>query len=276
MPELARGALEKMKACLDRPVHYWLRLGEIEVPLNPLIGSRLRLEYLGAIYCRHCGRKTSKSFAQGYCYPCFRSLPECDRCILSPELCHFAAGTCRDPAWGMRFCMTEHLVYLANSSHIKVGITRASQVPVRWLDQGAGQALPIIRAATRQQSGFVEDLLRSKVGDRTDWRAMLKGQAEPVNLLEVKEKLLGQLQPGLEQLKLRFGEDAIGSLQDTEALEIQYPVSVYPSKVASLSLDKTPVVEGTLLGIKGQYLLLDGGVINIRKHTSYQVAFSAC
>ncbi|MEE4464508.1 DUF2797 domain-containing protein [Azotobacter chroococcum] len=275
MAELARGALDKMAARLDAPVQYALRLGEARVPVNPLIGQPLRLEYLGAIHCSHCGRRTAKSFGQGYCYPCFKKLPQCDSCIVSPEKCHHALGTCRDPAWGERFCMTEHVVYLANSSGVKVGITRASQVPTRWLDQGARQALPILRVATRQQSGLVEDLLRSQVADRTNWRALLKGEAAPVDLPAVREQLFDSCREGLEALQARFGLQAIQPLNDAELVEIRYPVESYPGKIVSLDLDKTPVVEGILRGIKGQYLIFDVGVINIRKYTAYQLAVSA-
>ncbi|TBW01856.1 DUF2797 domain-containing protein [Azotobacter chroococcum] len=275
MAELARGALDKMAARLDAPVQYALRLGEAQVPVNPLIGQPLRLEYLGAIHCSHCGRRTAKSFGQGYCYPCFRKLPQCDSCIVSPEKCHHALGTCRDPAWGERFCMTEHVVYLANSSGVKVGITRASQVPTRWLDQGARQALSILRVATRQQSGLVEDLLRGQVADRTNWRALLKGEAAPVDLPAVREQLFDSCREGLEALQARFGLQAIQPLNDAEPVEIRYPVESYPGKIVSLDLDKTPVVEGILQGIKGQYLIFDVGVINIRKYTAYQLAVSA-
>lgn len=272
MAELARGVLDKMATRLDAPVQYALRLGEAEVPVNPLIGRPLRLEYLGAIHCSHCGRKTARSFGQGHCYPCFKKLPQCDSCIVSPEKCHYALGTCRDPAWGERFCMTEHVVYLANSSGIKVGITRASQVPTRWLDQGASQALPILRVATRQQSGLVEDLLRSQVADRTNWRALLKGDPEPVDLPAVREQLFDSCRDGLEALQARFGLQAIQLLADAEPVDIRYPVDAYPDRIVSLDLDKTPVLEGTLLGIKGQYLILDIGVVNIRKYTAYQLA----
>lgn len=275
MDELGRGALNKMSVRLDAPVQYAFRLDDQELPVNPLIGKHLRLEYLGAIHCTHCGRKTNKSFSQGYCYPCFKKLPQCDSCIVSPEKCHHALGTCRDPQWGEQFCMTDHVVYLANSSGVKVGITRASQLPTRWLDQGASQALPILRVATRQQSGLVEDLLRSQVADRTNWRALLKGDAEPVDLPEVREHLFESCGEGLQALQQRFGLQAIQLLPAAETVEIRYPVAVYPSKIVSFDLDKTPVVEGTLQGIKGQYLILDTGVINIRKYTAYQLAVSA-
>ena len=275
MNELARGALTKMAVRLDAPAQYSLRLGDAGLALNPLLGRTLRLEFLGAIHCSHCGRKTKKSYAQGYCYPCMQKLARCDSCIMSPEKCHYDAGTCREPGWGEQFCMTDHVVYLANSSGVKVGITRATQLPTRWLDQGASQALPILRVATRQQSGLVEDLLRSQVADRTNWRALLKGDAEPVDLVAVREQLFDSCGEGLAALQQRFGLQAIQPLAAAEVLEIRYPVTQYPAKVASLDLDKTPVIEGTLQGIKGQYLILDCGVINIRKYTAYQVAFAA-
>ena len=262
-----------MTARLETPVvQYAFRLDDVEVPVNPMLGQTVRLEYLGAIHCSHCGRKTKTSFSQGYCYPCMTKLAQCDVCIMSPERCHYDAGTCREPSWGEQFCMTDHVVYLANSSGIKVGITRATQLPTRWLDQGASQALPILRVATRQQSGLVEDLLRSQVADRTNWRALLKGDAEAVDLVAVREQLFDSCADGLKALQERFGLQAIQPLHDGQPLEIRYPVEAYPSKIVSFNLDKNPVAEGTLLGIKGQYLIFDTGVINIRKYTAYQLA----
>jgi len=253
-------------------VQYTFRLGDSEVPVNPLIGQKLRLEFLGAIHCSHCGRKTKTSFSQGYCYPCMTKLAQCDTCIMSPERCHYDAGTCREPAWGEQFCMTDHVVYLANSSGIKVGITRATQLPTRWLDQGASQALPIMRVATRQQSGFVEDLFRSQVADKTNWRALLKGDAPAVDLRQVRDQLFESCAEGLLALQERFGLQAIQPVLDIEPLEIRYPIEAYPTKIVSFNLDKNPIAEGTLMGIKGQYLIFDTGVINIRKYTAYQLA----
>lgn len=272
MSELGRGSLSKMRARLDAPVQYAFRLGDLEVPVNPLVGKSLRLEYLGAIHCSHCGRRTKTSFSQGYCYPCMQKLAQCDVCIMSPEKCHFDAGTCREPSWGEQFCMTDHIVYLANSSGVKVGITRASQVPTRWIDQGATQALPIMRVATRQQSGFVEDLLRTQVADKTNWRALLKGDAAPVDLPAIREQLFDSCAVGIQELQQRFGLQAVQPLSAAEVVDIHYPIEAYPAKIASFNLDKQPLAEGTLLGIKGQYLMFDTGVINIRKYTAYQLA----
>ncbi|MBH3393626.1 MULTISPECIES: DUF2797 domain-containing protein [Pseudomonas] len=273
MIELARGSLSKMAVSLQAPVvQYSFRLDDTQVPVNPLIGQRLRLEYLGAIHCSHCGKRTKTSFSQGYCYPCMTRLAQCDVCIMAPEKCHYDAGTCREPSWGEQFCMTDHVVYLANSSGIKVGITRATQLPTRWLDQGASQALPIMRVATRQQSGLVEDVLRSQVPDRTNWRALLKGDAEVLDLPAIREQIFDACADGLSALQARFGLQAIQPLSDAEVVQMNYPVEAYPKKIVSFNLDKDPVAEGTLLGIKGQYLIFDTGVINIRKYTAYQLA----
>ena len=146
------GSIRKLLGALDEPVNYSLPLGEQQVPLNELLGRTIRLQALGEIHCLHCGRRTKKSYSQGHCYPCMTKLASCDICIVSPERCHYELNTCREPAWGEQFCMTDHIVYLANSSGLKVGITRATQIPTRWIDQGASQALPILRVATRQQS----------------------------------------------------------------------------------------------------------------------------
>jgi hypothetical protein len=199
-------------------------------------------------------------------------LAQCDVCIMAPEKCHYDAGTCREPSWGEQFCMTDHVVYLANSSGIKVGITRATQLPTRWLDQGASQALPIMRVATRQQSGLIEDVLRSQVPDRTNWRALLKGDAEVLDLVAIREQIFDACAEGIRGLQARFGLQAIQPLPDADVVQMTYPVQAYPQKIVSFNLDKNPVVEGTLLGIKGQYLIFDTGVINIRKYTAYQLA----
>ena len=168
--------------------------------------------------------------------------------------------------------MTDHIVYLANSSGVKVGITRATQIPTRWIDQGATQALPIMRVATRQQSGFVEDLLRSQVADKTNWRALLKSDAAPVDLQAIREQILDACADGMHALQQRFGIQAVQPLSEQPVVQISYPIEAYPAKITSFNLDKNPLVEGTLLGIKGQYLMFDTGVINIRKYTAYQLA----
>lgn len=272
--DLVSGPLRKMRTELGAPVTYRLPVGDAEIFLNDLIGTRVRLQFEGAITCLHCGRKTKKSFSQGFCYPCFQTLAQCDSCIVSPEKCHFELGTCREPEWAAQHCMQPHVVYLANSSGIKVGITRGTQIPTRWIDQGAVQALPILGVQTRQQSGLVETLFKQHVADKTNWRAMLKGQIETMDLIAERERLLAACEQPLAELQQRFGVQAIQLLPGAEAITIDYPVREYPTKVVSLDLEKTAQIDGRLLGIKGQYLMLDTGVINIRKFGAYHVSFS--
>ena len=269
------GHLAKMQVELDQQVQYFLPLDDHREPLNALLGKQIRLEYLGDIHCTHCGRRSKKSFSQGYCYPCFTKLPQCDTCIMSPEKCHYEQGTCRDPSWGEEFCFTDHYVYLANSSGVKVGITRGSQVPTRWIDQGATQAMPIFRVKSRYQAGLIEDCLREHVADRTHWQKMLKGNSDAVDLEEIRDSIIAQSELGLSAIEQKFGLLAIQRLYHQQIVEINFPVLEFPEKVKSLNLDKQPVVEGVLQGIKGQYLILDTGVINIRKFTAYNVQFSA-
>ncbi|WP_339640112.1 DUF2797 domain-containing protein [uncultured Porticoccus sp.] len=271
MPDYS-GHLKKMRAALaDGPVQYGLPLDDECLPLNDLLGQTLRIQYSGTIHCIHCGRRSNKSFSQGCCYPCFTKLAQCDTCIVSPEKCHYFEGTCREPEWGEQHCMVDHIVYLANSSGVKVGITRESQLPTRWIDQGALQALPIMRVKTRQQSGLVEDVLRQYVADKTNWRTMLKGEIVPADLPAIRDALFDRTETQLTALENRFGVQALQRLDDAVPMNIDYPVLEYPTKVTSFNLDKVPSLEGTLLGIKGQYLIFDSGVINIRKYTAYHV-----
>lgn len=271
---LAQGQCRKMVTRLESTVQYHLPLGDSRVPMNELIGSQLQLKFDGLINCIHCDRKTKTSFSQGYCYPCFIRLAQCDSCIVSPEKCHYFEGTCREPEWGDENCMIEHIVYLANTSGTKVGITRGTQVPTRWMDQGAIQALPIFRVATRQQSGLVETVFKQHVADRTNWRAMLKGQVEPLELTAERDRLVAECSLEIQALQQRFGLQAIQPIDQQSAVEINYPVEQYPLKVTSFNLDKNPLVESRLRGIKGQYLIFDTGVINMRKYGGYTLALS--
>ena len=255
----------------QNPVQYSLRLSDDAYPLNEYIGQSVTLRHLGTIECLECGRASKKSFSQGYCYPCFKKLAQCDLCIVSPERCHFDQGTCRDADFAANFCMQPHIVYLANSSGIKVGITRPENLPTRWIDQGAVQALPVMNVMTRQQSGFVEVAFKHIVSDKTHWQKMLRGENEHLDLVALRDELLAELKPKLDPLIQRFGIQAIQPILNAEVQTLTYPVEKYPTKVVSLNLDKTPEISGTLLGIKGQYLIFDIGVINLRRFTSYEV-----
>ena len=265
------GTLRKMETRLLDPVSYSMVLSDERVPLNELLGRSLQLVHTGRIFCVHCGRKTTKSFNQGYCYPCFRKLAQCDSCIIHPEKCHFDQGTCREPDWGERVCMRDHIVYLANSSGLKVGITRSVQVPTRWIDQGATQALAIIRVRSRMQSGYLEVLFKQKVADKTNWRDMLKGTARPLDMLAEKERLIAACKTGIDELAERFGFFAISILNGLEPVEIRYPVLEHPATPRSFNFEKETTVGGVLQGIKGQYLIFDQGVINLRRFAGYEV-----
>jgi hypothetical protein len=268
---VARGIARKMTTRLSAPVSYSLPLGDTQVPINPLLGTQVHLRFSGQINCVHCGRNTAKSFNQGYCYPCFMKLAQCDSCIIHPEKCHFDQGTCREPEWGEQFCMQDHIVYLANSSGVKVGITRATQVPTRWIDQGAVQALAIMRVRTRLQSGTLEMLFKQHVDDKTNWRDMLKGGDHLTDLHAESARLREACRTDIDELKQRFGFHAISELTGIDPVLIEYPVLAYPEKISSFNFDSDPLVEGTLQGIKGQYLIFDTGVINMRRYAGYNL-----
>ncbi|MYM62459.1 DUF2797 domain-containing protein [Pseudomaricurvus sp. HS19] len=260
-----------MRTSHNDTVAYQLPLDDSLCDMNALLGQRLKLVYGGDIHCCHCGRKTKKSFNQGYCYPCFQKLAQCDSCIVSPEKCHYDAGTCREPEWGETHCLTDHIVYLANSSGAKVGITRQSQVPVRWMDQGAIQALPIFRVATRRLSGLLEVILKDQVADKTNWRTMLKGDVDYIDLVSLRDQLLDNAWDQIVALQREYGVQAVQFIEQAQEYDFRYPVDTYPKKVVSFNLDKEPEVEGVLQGIKGQYLIFDTGVINMRKFGAYHI-----
>ncbi|MCP4389959.1 MAG: DUF2797 domain-containing protein [Gammaproteobacteria bacterium] len=264
----AQGNLHKMLTSASSPVEYRLELGGQPLRLNDWLGKNIRIEYLQQIECVHCGRLTKKSFNQGYCYPCFRSLAQCDLCIMSPEKCHFHLGTCREPDWAMLHCMRPHIIYLSNTSGVKVGITRETQLPHRWIDQGAIQALAILRVSQRYHAGLIEHAFRQHVSDRTNWRNMLKNVVDEVDLYQLFEDLWPQVKSVLDAEMLADAE--VIATTDGK-LRLDFPALRYPVKITSFNLDKQPVVEGRLEAIKGQYLLLDNGVINIRKYGGYLV-----
>ena len=167
--------------------------------------------------------------------------------------------------------MQDHIVYLANSSGLKVGITRATQVPTRWIDQGASQALAIARVRNRFQSGLLEVLIKQHIADKTNWRDMLKGTANPVDLKHEAEKILSRFGSEIGELQERYSPFGINILNGIRGVDISYPVSSYPEKISSYNFDKEPLLEDKLLGIKGQYLIFEEGVINLRKFSGYEI-----
>ena len=274
--EAQTGVLSKMVTSWTerQPITYRLPVGAERILLNDRIGQPVRLEHTGHIYCLHCGVETKKSFGQGYCYKHFMSLAQNDACIMSPEKCHYDQGTCREPGWGETHCMQTHYVYLANASSLKVGITRGGQVPTRWIDQGALQAIVIARVTSRQLAGFLEVIFKKYVADKTNWRTMLKGTAPRLDMVAERDQLFAQAQTELDQLIAEHGLAAVQLLTHGDVFDLNFPVQQHPDKVSSFNFDKTPLVEGVLLGIKGQYLILDTGVINIRRFGGYEINFS--
>ncbi|MEN7341712.1 MAG: DUF2797 domain-containing protein [Pseudomonadota bacterium] len=277
MTEL-QGHARKMRVSNDSPVKYYMRLDDNELALNPALGKAVTIRFTGDIHCQNCGRKTKKSYSQGYCFPCSQRLARCDMCIVRPHTCHFDKGTCREPEWAEAHCFQDHFVYLANSSGLKVGITRQDQLPTRWIDQGATQALPIFRTRSRFVAGKLEKAISEHVSDRTDWRRMLKGNAAPIDLAAKAAALIDTSQAEIGEIEQffsnRFDARPFDRVADTETTEIAYPVDIWPTTVRALNLDKTPEVTGTLEGIKGQYLIFDSGVLNIRKYTAYELEVS--
>ncbi len=271
MTQKIAGYLKKMLTQLGNPVTYHLDLGQEALSINQTIGSNLQITYLGRIFCIQCGRQTRTSFQQGYCYPCMQRLAECNFCVIHPEKCQFESGKCKADDWAHQSCGQTHIVYLANSSGLKVGITRLNQVPTRWIDQGATQALPIFQVANRFQSGKIEVCLKKYVNDRTDWRKMLKGMPIALDLINEREILLREARADLQSIIDHCPSGDIQALEDNTVIEINYPVQYYPPQPKPFSLDKASVLSGTLQGIKGQYLLLDTGVINIRKFSGYEI-----
>lgn len=274
MSLIAKGTLSKMRTSLDGEVHYRLPVGEELVDLKPFIGQSITLTHTGNIFCSSCGKKTKKSYSQGHCFVCMKKLASCDMCIMKPETCHYGQGTCREPQWGEDNCMVDHFVYLSNTSSLKVGITRHTQIPTRWIDQGATQGLPIFKVKTRQISGLIEVELAKHIADKTNWRTLLKEDGEPMPLEEKFAELLPLVEDKIAEIKQQFGDDAIEIL-NADITSISYPVLQHPTKITSHNFDKNPEVTGVLQGIKGQYMIFDTGVINIRKFTSYEVEVSA-
>lgn len=264
------GNLAKMVVSNTKPISYSLVIGEQLVPLNPLIGKKITLTFDGRINCIACSREIKKSFQQGYCFPCTRHLAQCDLCILKPSLCHYHNNTCREPEWGDKYCMRPHIVYISNTSGLKVGITRKTQVPTRWIDQGAVSAIPVFETATRYISGLIEAEITKIMSDRTNWRNMLKNKVEEINLFEEKQKIIHSASSFLEKINAEFGSGSV-QIAEEPVTTLDYPVLSYPLTVKTLSFDKESRIEGIVVGIKGQYLILDSGVINIRKFSGYWV-----
>ncbi len=264
---LASGTIIKMRSEFADPVKYFLPIGENELPMNELIGKNIQLAFTGQINCISCGKRTKTSFGQGFCYNCLQTAPEASETVMRPELSKAHLGIARDMDWAREHDLIDHYVYLAVSGELKVGVTRHHQVPTRWIDQGATEAIILARTPNRHISGVIEVYLKNFFSDKTNWRSMLQNKTIlPVELLQEKEKAFQLLPNELKQYLY----------SDNQIRQINYPVISFPERVTSVSFDKDPVISGILNGIKGQYLIFsDGRVLNIRKHNGYFVEISA-
>ena len=270
------GTIAKMRTAVGASgeVNYQLPLGAQWLDMNPLVGQEIALTHTGRIECTHCGCPIKKAYQQGYCFLATMRLAQCDMCILKPEQCHHHLGTCREPEWGDKHCMQGHYVYLSNASGLKVGITRQQNIPSRWVDQGAVQAVVLAKVATRRIAGLLEVAIKQHVSDKTDWRKMLKNDTAELDMVAERERFLALATPAITELRQQFGGEAVVVLDDAP-WALKYPVLAYPEKVSAYNFDKAPEVSGVLQGIKGQYLLFGNKVLNMRKFTGYELTVSA-
>lgn len=254
-----------MQTEMDNKVKYNLPIGSNLIDMNALIGQKIKMEFDGRINCIVCGKQTKTSFGQGFCYSCFKTTPQASESVLRPELSKSHWGIARDIKWAKEHDLIDHYVYLAVSNAIKVGVTRNHQIPTRWIDQGASYAIKLAKTPNRHIAGVIEVFLKDYYTDKTNWRAMLKNEIlKNFDLFAEKQKATSIL-----PLELQKYIDS-----DNQITNICYPAEKYPTTIKSIGFDKEPVIEETLTGIKGQYLLFDEGkVLNIRKHNGYYISF---
>ncbi len=259
---LFTGVLKKMKTELTTEVQYYLDFPDNIVHVNQLLDHKINLNFEG-YQCLSCGLD-KPIFRQGFCYDCFYKSPMAGEWIMKPELstAHLNQED-RDLAFEKKVQLQPHIVYLANSGHVKVGITRQSQIPTRWIDQGAHEAIPILEVPNRYLSGVAEVALKAHISDKTNWRDMLKNKIIPADLFEIRDQLASFIP---EEVKPYF-------LPTAEKIEIKFPVLQYPKKVKSFNFKKKTTFTGVLKGVKGQYFIFeDGTVINIRGNSGYVVS----
>lgn len=245
------------------------------IDLADCVGRTVRLAHDGTYACIRCGRRTDRTFGEGFCYPCFRDAPEAAECIVRPELCEAHLGRGRDPQWEEEHHNQPHVVYFAVSSALKVGVTRSTQIPTRWIDQGAAWAVAIARVPYRQLAGRIEVALKDLYTDRTSWQKMLKNADPPPFDLATE----------LDHVRERIGAaggrgdgdggplvEMIVSDAEADPIRLGYPILDHPTTVKAVNLQKVGEITGRLVGIRGQYLIFDGGaVLNVRRHSGFHV-----
>ncbi|PIF05428.1 MAG: hypothetical protein CSA36_06740 [Draconibacterium sp.] len=255
------GNLLKMRTELTDPIHYYLALSNEEIAMNDLIGKKITMRFNGRINCISCGEKTKTSFNQGFCYNCLQTAPEASESVVRPELSKAHLGIARDMGWAEKHDLIDHIVYLALSTKVKVGVTRHHQIPTRWIDQGANAAIKVALTPNRHIAGVIEVFLKRFYTDKTNWRTMLTHEKlNDSNLMEEKKAAIDRLPAELQKY----------ISNDDKTTSIRYPLLTVPEKVNSIGFDKKPTISNVLTGIKGQYLIFENNtVLNIRKHNGY-------
>jgi hypothetical protein len=253
---LYQGVLTKMETEYGNPIQYFLVFENDFLNMNQLLDKTIKISFV-KYQCLSCGLDKPK-YRQGFCKSCFFEIPQAADWIMRPELSTAHLGKeDRDLEFEKKAQLQPHIVYLANSSNVKVGVTRKSQVPTRWIDQGAHEAIEIVEVPNRYLAGITEVALKAHVSDKTNWRTMLKNEVQDENLLDWKARLKDYIP---EETKSYF-------LDNNVETNLEFPVSKYPLKPKSLNLEKTPEYTGKLVGIKGQYLIFeDETVFNIRSN----------
>lgn len=257
------GQIRKMTTENHSPINYYWNFKDDFIVMNQLLGKKIKISF-DHYECLGC-HEDKEIYQMGYCKNCFFTLPEANPSIINPELSTAHLGIAqRDLEWEQKFELQPHIVYLANSSGVKVGVTRLTQVPTRWIDQGASEAIIIARTDNRYEAGMIEVSLKDIITDKTNWQRMLKNDVPEVDLFQKYH-----------EIKSYVNKDFIQFLVDEpEVLKLEYPVNSYPDKVKSLNLKKTPIIEGILKGIKAQYLIFeDNSVFNVRGHEGFYVKF---
>jgi hypothetical protein len=248
------GVLRKMQSEMGQPIQYYLIFNEDFLNVNQVLDKELQISFI-KYQCLNCG-EDRPIFRQGYCQTCFFETPAAGDWIMRPELstAHLDKED-RDLEYEKKVQLQPHIVYLANSSNVKVGVTRKSQIPTRWIDQGAHEAIEIVEVPNRYLAGITELALKEYVSDKTNWRKMLTNTIEDVDLIQWRNKL-SQYIP----------DEAVAYyIENNQETHMEFPVLQYPVKVKSLNLQKTTTFKGVLKGIKGQYLIFeDNTVFNIR------------
>ena len=260
-----KGVLQKMMTELTTPVQYYLQLEDDFINVNQLLGKKIEISFI-KYECLNC-HLDKTIFRQGFCKNCFFNIPQAADWIMRPELstAHLNKED-RDLDYEKKVQLQPHIVYLANASNVKVGVTRKSQIPTRWIDQGAHEAIELVEVPNRYLAGITEIALKDHVSDKTNWRKMLTNEITDVDLRAEKEKLAEYIP---EEVKPYYLES------HSKETHIEFPVLQYPKKVKSLNFEKTPNYSGVLKGIKGQYVIFeDDTVINIRSNEGYYIELS--